>query len=92
VDGLQKSIDPHQQIQVYRRLQDRIDFFAAWTVLPWNTNAADAFMRLRLEGVRMGSMDLKIACIVLAHDATLLTRNTKDFAQVPGLAFENWLD
>jgi len=37
-------------------------------------------------------MDLKIACIALARQLTLLTRNTADFAQVPGLRFENWLD
>ncbi len=35
---------------------------------------------------------LRIASITLAHDATLLTRNSVDFAQVPGLRFENWLD
>jgi len=35
---------------------------------------------------------LKIACIALVHDATLLTRNAADFAQVPGLRFENWLE
>jgi len=37
-------------------------------------------------------MDLRIANITLAHDATLLTRNSMDFTQVPGLRFENWLD
>jgi tRNA(fMet)-specific endonuclease VapC len=37
-------------------------------------------------------MDLKIACIALVHDATLLTRNTVDFAHVPGLRFEKRLD
>ena len=26
--------DPRRQILAYERLQDRIDFFAAWTVLP----------------------------------------------------------
>jgi len=35
---------------------------------------------------------LKIACISLAHDATLLTRNLMDFKPVPGLRVENWLD
>ena len=40
----------------------------------------------------IGSMDLKIACITLAHDTTLLTRNTSDFARVPGLRVANWLD
>ncbi|MFZ2279272.1 MAG: type II toxin-antitoxin system VapC family toxin [Prosthecobacter sp.] len=49
-------------------------------------------MKLRRDGVRIGTHDLKIACITLAHDALLLTRNTVDFAQVPGLRFENWAD
>jgi len=35
---------------------------------------------------------MKIAAITLAHGAALLTRNIADFAKVPGLRFENWLD
>jgi tRNA(fMet)-specific endonuclease VapC len=37
-------------------------------------------------------MDLKIACIALAHEALLLSRNLVDFEKVPGLRVENWLD
>jgi predicted nucleic acid-binding protein len=37
-------------------------------------------------------MDLKNACITIAHDATLLTRNAVDFTRVPGLRFANWLE
>ena len=83
---------PHRQIQAYQRLQRRIEFFAAWVVLPWDTVAADMFVSFRRQGIRLGSMDLKIACIALVHDATLLTRNTSDFAQLPGLRVANWLD
>jgi tRNA(fMet)-specific endonuclease VapC len=35
-------------------------------------------------------MDLKIAAIALANDATLLSRNLSDFARVPGLRVEDW--
>ena len=83
---------PHDEITPYFRLIADVEFFAAWLVLPWDAEAADYFIRLRRERVRIGTMDLKIACIAMAHDATLLTRNTGDFQQVPGLKFENWLD
>ena len=58
----------------------------------WESGSADLFVKFRRQGLRIGSLDLKVACIALAHDATVLTRNAKDFAQVPGLRIENWLD
>jgi tRNA(fMet)-specific endonuclease VapC len=35
-------------------------------------------------------MDLKIAAIVLAHDATPLSKNLSDFGKVPGLKVADW--
>jgi tRNA(fMet)-specific endonuclease VapC len=84
--------DPHAQVAVYARLQRRLEFYADWEVLPWDARSAELFTDLLRQGVRIGSMDLKIACIALAHNATLLTRNSRDFARVPGLRIENWLD
>jgi tRNA(fMet)-specific endonuclease VapC len=84
--------DPHAQIPAYARLQRRLEFYAGWNVLPWEAGSARGFVNFRRQGLRIGSMDLKIACIVLVHDATLLTRNATDFARVPGLRIENWLD
>ena len=46
---------------------------------------------LRKAGVRVGTMDMKIASIALANNATLLTRNTNDFNRIPGLNIEDWL-
>jgi tRNA(fMet)-specific endonuclease VapC len=40
--------------------------------------------------IRIGTMDLKIAAIALAHGATLLSRNLVDFKKVPGLTVEDW--
>jgi predicted nucleic acid-binding protein len=36
-------------------------------------------------------MDLKIAAIVLIHDALLLSVNLRDFQQVPNLRVANWI-
>lgn len=89
---IHRLADPHRQIAGYQRLWERIEFFAAWVILPWDREAADLFLTMRRQGVRIGSMDLKIACIALVRDAMLLTRNTSDFNQVPGLRVANWLD
>jgi tRNA(fMet)-specific endonuclease VapC len=89
---ISRQPDPHRQIAPYARLQRQIESFADWIVLPWDTESARLFLNFRRHGVRIGSMDLKIASIALAHDTTLLTRNATDFRQVPGLRFENWLE
>jgi len=80
------------QIQPCAKLLQQVDNFAQWTILPFDADAARLFVEFRRQGVRIGSLDLKIACIALARKVTLLTRNTVDFSQVPGLPFENWLD
>jgi tRNA(fMet)-specific endonuclease VapC len=41
--------------------------------------------------IRIGTMDLKIASIALANDATVLTCNARDFGKVPNLRIEDWL-
>ena len=83
--------DVHREIDAYRRLQARLSFFAAWQVLPWDSDAASKFKALRAQGIRIGAMDLKIASIALARNATLLSRNLTDFRKVPGLQVEDWL-
>jgi tRNA(fMet)-specific endonuclease VapC len=69
-------------------------YLADFRILPFDTTAAAHFDRFRDDKKlkKIGRADLLIACIVLAHDATLVSRNTKDFAHVPGLKLENWAD
>jgi len=83
--------DAHEQIEPYRRLMRRMNFFAQWNVLPWDAASADKLIELRRQRIRIGTMDLKIASIVLVHGATLLSRNLRDFRQVPSLQVEDWL-
>ncbi len=79
-----------QQIEAYRRLHRQLDNYGAIQVLDFDETAANEFQRLKRSRLKVGPMDLKIAAIVLAHDATLLTRNLKDFNRVPGLKAEDW--
>lgn len=90
--AIHKLKDVRNQIPAYDRLRIRTEFLAKWVLLPWDEDAANRFIQFRKAGVRIATMDLKIACITMAHDAMLLTRNTVDFQKVPGLKFANWLD
>jgi tRNA(fMet)-specific endonuclease VapC len=68
-----------------------VDFYSRWHIAPFHEPAADSFVAFRNAGIRIGTMDLKIAAISLTHDALLLSANLRDFEQVPGLRVENWL-
>lgn len=46
---------------------------------------AEIRARLRRSGVSVGDFDLFIAATALEHDLTLVTRNTRDFEQIPEL-------
>lgn len=53
--------------------------------------AAAIYLGLRAQRIRIGTMDLRIASIVMSKGAILLSRNLTDFAKVPGLRVEDWL-
>jgi tRNA(fMet)-specific endonuclease VapC len=64
-------------------------------VLAFDDHVARHYGRIRSElerqGKRLDDPDLRIAATVLAHEATLITGDTRHFQRVPGLRHENWL-
>ena len=46
---------------------------------------------LRKRGKPTGETDAWIAAVALAHNATLITHNTKDFQHITDLKIEDWL-
>ena len=63
-------------------------------VVPIDETAAGQFDHLRAHKQlrKIGWADLLIACIAIANQATLVSRNLKDFLGVPNLKVENWAD
>jgi len=56
-------------------------------VVPFDRLAARQYAQLPF---KRGSFDRLIAAHTLALRATLVTNNERDFADIPGLAIENW--
>jgi tRNA(fMet)-specific endonuclease VapC len=71
------------------------ELLADIVVLDYDQTCADQFGRIRgtllQRGVSVNTADLMIAAVALAHDLTLVTHNTQDFRNIPGLRLEDWL-
>jgi tRNA(fMet)-specific endonuclease VapC len=80
------------QVPYYGLYHRSLDEMQELGLLAFDFEAAIRFEYLKKQLPRIGTMDLKIAAICLAHDAMLLSRNRVDFEKVPGLRIENWLD
>jgi tRNA(fMet)-specific endonuclease VapC len=69
-------------------------FLAPYRILPFGDEESVFYARIRseleAEGKPMGANDLLIAATALARGATLVTRNTREFGRVKGLAWEDW--
>lgn len=83
--------DVHRQLPAYARLGRFLDVMSDWGIVPFDERAADQFVSLRRQRIRIGTMDLKIASIARANDALLVTANLRDYSLVPDLRCENWL-
>lgn len=81
-----------EQVPFYELYQSSLAEMLEMGLLPFDYEAALRFESLKAQRLRIGTMDLKIASICLAHDAMLLSRNRVDFERVPDLKLENWLD
>lgn len=86
--GAYKSTKPIEEAKKVRRLLDTLD------VLEFSIAASETFGKLSNELTRngkvIGDFDLLIASIALTHGEPLLTRNTRHFSQIPGLALETY--
>ncbi len=85
-----KSKNIEQEIFAYQRLHRSLETYRNTDVLDFDENAAAIFQNFKSQKIRVGSMDLKIASIAISRKAILVSRNLKDFQQVPDLTVQDW--
>ena len=85
-----KAQTVNKQVEAYRQLKQQLTNYCAIPIFEFDVAAAQEFQRLKKSYPRLGTMDLKIASIVLVNQAILLTRNLSDFKEISGLRIEDW--
>ena len=76
--------------EAYHRFHRAVVELSAYRILPYTPAAHDIYIQLKSQKIRVGTQDLRIASIALAHEATLITRNRRDYEVVPSLKLEIW--
>ncbi len=77
-------------VQAFTYLLAALDLFQQFPLVPFDSPCEARYQQLRAMRLRVGSQDLRIAAIALVHSLTLVTRNQRDFARVPGLLLQDW--
>jgi tRNA(fMet)-specific endonuclease VapC len=74
----------------YFNLNQTLTYFQTINVLDFDSSAADCYQEIISQKIRVGTQDLKIAAITLSHQATVVTRNYRDFSKISELKIEDW--
>jgi tRNA(fMet)-specific endonuclease VapC len=76
-------------------LQNIADLLNDVQVLDFDHACAEEFGKVRgsllQRGISVPTADLMIAAVALVHNLTLVTHNTADFQNIPGLRLDDWL-
>jgi tRNA(fMet)-specific endonuclease VapC len=74
----------------YDRLAKSVSYLSRTQIVTFTETAIDRYEGLRKAKLGVGGNDLRIAAIALENQATVVTRNVRDFQLVPGLKVEDW--
>ena len=87
---LRQAKTPERLAWAYRRLAATVRFLTRIAIVDFDESAIQRCEQLKKLKLKVRKMDLRIAAVVLERDAVLVTRNLRDFQQVPGLHLEDW--
>jgi tRNA(fMet)-specific endonuclease VapC len=82
--------DAAKQSVAYQRLVETVLLLSEFQILPYDEKSQEYYRGLKTQRIRIGTQDLRIASIALAHNGVLLTRNLRDFEKIPGLSIQDW--
>jgi tRNA(fMet)-specific endonuclease VapC len=79
-----------RQVQGYSKLISALALVQQFSIVDFDQACDARYQQLRQLRLRVGSQDLRIAATALVKGAILVTRNRRDFSQIPGLSLDDW--
>jgi tRNA(fMet)-specific endonuclease VapC len=71
-----------------------MQFMSAFESYPFDDRCAEVYARIRADlekrGLPIGPNDTLIAATAIARQTTVVTANTREFARIDGLRWEDW--
>jgi tRNA(fMet)-specific endonuclease VapC len=90
LSAISRAKDGATRVQCYQWFVETLQLIQPYPIARFDQAAEDQFQLLLAMHLRFGTRDQKIAAIALANNVILVTRNKKDFGQVPGLVLQDW--
>ena len=90
LERIRRARSDEEVVRAYHNLLATSLYFRTIMIIGFDEQAQTIFRRLRVQGIRIGTQDLRIAAIALSRGATLVTRNVRDLATVPSLNIADW--
>lgn len=74
----------------YTLFEETFNDLKLLNIIKFDQKSNEIYQELRRQKIRIGTQDLKIASIALANNSVLVTRNYRDFSQIPYLRLADW--
>ena len=74
----------------YERFLETLALLSEFYIFNYDEQSRVIYQTLKVQRLRVGTQDLRIASITIANNGILITRNLRDFEKIPGLSVEDW--
>jgi len=75
---------------VHSQIAQTVEIAAQFRILRFDVAAIARYRELQSAKLNIGKMDTRIAAIALVNNATVVSRNLRDFGRISGLLCEDW--
>lgn len=90
LERVRRAKSDEEIVIAYKNLLATFHYFQSVIIMGYDKKSQMIFRNLREQKIRIGTQDLRIASVALANNATVVTRNRRDFISVPLLKIEDW--